>query len=166
MKYTKVRNNVFETNSSSCHSISVHSGNADMYQTLYPDHKEGVLTFTGGEFGWEFAKYHDAITKAEYLVTLFKVHGKSDQELFERVVLDHTGATRIEYDIKGEYDVAYIDHQSTEDPSKPIFHLTYETMKDFIFNPDSVLMTGNDNDNREWVNEELVTIGEDDWDEY
>jgi hypothetical protein len=163
MKYTKVRNKVFETNSSSCHSISIHKDDVETYHTLYPD-KEGVLTFTGGEFGWEFAKYHDAITKAEYIVTLFKVHGKSDQELFERVVLDHTGASRIEYDIKGE-DYAYIDHQSRENPKEPILNLTYETMKDFIFNPNSVLMTGNDNDDRVWVNEELV-IDEDEHEYY
>lgn len=155
-----IRSSVFETNSSSCHSISVHSDDVSTYDTLYPD-RDGVLTFTGDEFGWEFAKYHDAITKAEYLVTLFKVHGKSNQELFERVVLDHTGAKSIVYDMKGDYD-AYIDHQSIENPDDPIFHLTYETMKDFIFNPNSVLMTGNDNDDRKWVNEELVV----DEDEY
>ena len=161
----KIRHNVFETNSSSTHSISIHSDSVDTYHTLYPD-REGVLTFQGGEFGWEFAKYSDAITKAEYLVTLFKVHGQPCQELFERVVLNHTGAKKIEYDIKGTYS-AYIDHQSLECSKNPIFHLTEETMRDFIFNPKSVLMTGNDNDSRRWVNEELVDTDDKDyeWDD-
>jgi hypothetical protein len=156
----KIRHNVFETNSSSTHSISVRSDNVGTYQTLYPD-KDGVLTFEGGEFGWEFAKYCDAITKAEYLVTLFKVHNVSDQALFEKVVLDHTGAKSIAYNIKEEFE-AYIDHQSREDLTSPIFNLTYETMKDFIFNPKSLLMTGNDNDTVHWVDGEIVEI-EDDW---
>lgn len=157
-----IRSKVFETNSSSCHSISVHSGDISTYDTLYPD-INGVLTFRGGEFGWDFAKYRDALTKAEYLVTLFTVHGKSNQELFEQVVLDHTGAKSIEYDLPDQPFDAYIDHQSWEDPNEPIFQLTYETMKDFIFNPNSVLMTGNDNDDRRWVNEELVILDEDEY---
>lgn len=161
MRKNIVRHGVFETNSSSTHSISV-SNDVEKYDTLFPN-EDGVLVFEGGEFGWEFVKYSDALTKAEYLVTLFKVHELIDQVLFERVVLDHTGAKSIEYKIKDEFD-AYIDHQSREDMTWTIFNLTYESMKNFIFNPKSLLMTGNDNSTLEWVDGELVDI-DDDWED-
>lgn len=150
---TLIRPGVFETNSSSCHSISI-SSNVPKYETLYPD-EDGLLVFNGGQFGWEWKDYYKAKDKCNYVATL--IHELSEdyrddsdnqdairlKEKFERVVKDHTGATEILYDLN---DV-YIDHQSVDSNSGPeIVDLSEQELKDLLFNPDSEISTGNDNE--------------------
>lgn len=56
----QIRKGVFETNSSSTHSISIiKKSNLEKY----PD----TVIFGKGEFGWEFDIYVDTTSKAEYL---------------------------------------------------------------------------------------------------
>ena len=56
----QIRRSVFETNSSSTHSISIiKKSNIDEY----PD----KVIFGKGEFGWEFDIHYDTTNKAEYL---------------------------------------------------------------------------------------------------
>lgn len=59
-----IRLGLFETNSSSTHSIFIAPSSEGIYETLYV-HK-GTVHLTGGEFGWEYKKYNDAKTKANY----------------------------------------------------------------------------------------------------
>lgn len=56
----QVRRSVFETNSSSTHSISIIK-ESDI------DEFPNTLVFGKGEFGWEFDIHYDTVTKAEYL---------------------------------------------------------------------------------------------------
>ena len=44
-----IRNSVFETNSSSCHSISI--GKSDVYDSVTPD-EDGIIRIKPMEFGW------------------------------------------------------------------------------------------------------------------
>lgn len=139
-----VRHGVFETNSSSCHSISI-SDTCDKYETLYPD-DEGVFTFTWGEYGWGYETYHDAESKANYVATMCKEFGEvseenDDQELrdlLESVITEHTGISKFMYDLED----AYIDHQSVD---RDMYIWSREDMKNFIFNPNSELDIDNDN---------------------
>lgn len=142
-----VRHGVFETNSSSSHSISI-SSDVDKYKTLYPN-EDGVYVFTGGDFGWGYESYNDAETKANYVATMSSmlaedepnVKGEYDRllrDLLESVITDHTGITEFKYDL-GD---AYIDHQSVDDD---MLSWTSQQMKDFIFNPRSELVIDNDN---------------------
>jgi len=57
MKKRLIRQSVFETNSSSAHSISLgkDTGKQFLLDTLYPD-QNGTITLTGGEFGWDWFK--------------------------------------------------------------------------------------------------------------
>ena len=65
------------------------------------------------------------------------------KEKFEKVVKDHTGATKIFYDLNN----VFIDHQSVYGESGPvIISLSEQELKDLLFNPGSVISTGNDND--------------------
>jgi len=66
MKKKLIRNNVWETNSSSCHSISIQKCDTNLYDRLYPN-EDGLIELTGGEFGWGYDKYTDALTKANYI---------------------------------------------------------------------------------------------------
>ena len=58
---TKVRKNVFETNSSSTHSICVTKNNI-------VDEKQNHIEFTIGEFGWEIDEYCSPYTQSSISV--------------------------------------------------------------------------------------------------
>lgn len=131
-----IRENAFETNSSSSHSISLGKelGKDFVLDTIYPD-QEGKIVIADGDYGWEFYKTNDAIEKASYALTDFKE--KQDLiELLEEVIKEHTDCKEVVFIQEG----GYIDHQS--DGTCPT---TKETLKDFIFNKNSWLFTGNDN---------------------
>lgn len=61
-----IRKNVFETNSSSTHSISV-DNSFNLYESLELNENDNVV-LTGGEFGWGWSKHNDALVKANYIL--------------------------------------------------------------------------------------------------
>ena len=137
-----IRENVFETNSSSCHSISLgkDTGKQFLLDTLYPD-QHGVINLSGGEFGWEWAKYNDVQTKASYAATA-TLYGL-DPDLLVDVIKEHTGADAVFIRVSDEYETdgyGYIDHESVGNCPRD-----KEGLKDFLFNKNSWLFTGNDN---------------------
>lgn len=75
-----IRKGVFETNSSSCHSISI-SHDFTTLDTLYPD-EYGNIVLNGGEFGWEIADYHDPETKANYVAVML-LHLEEKKKYYE-----------------------------------------------------------------------------------
>jgi len=132
-----IRNSVFETNSSSAHSISL-AGNDKQFvmDTIYPD-QFGRIYVRGGEYGWEWEKYNDAETKLSYAY-----QDNVPTELLEKVIKEHTGATEVIFDEKSKND-GYIDHDSYATASSVC--VDEESTKNFIFNKNSWLFTGNDN---------------------
>lgn len=148
-----IRHKVFETNSSSTHSISITKNSDGIYDTIVPDNN-GVIVLNGGEFGWAWEKYNDSLTKLNYasIYALFEASiGNSKENLKDlllEVVKEHTGAKEIIFNFSvndtENTNYSYIDHQST-DTAKDAFS-SKESLKDFIFNPKSWLFTGNDND--------------------
>jgi hypothetical protein len=158
---TQTRHGVFETNSSSTHSISIHASSDGVYDTL-PVNDDGVVHLRGGSFGWEWNRYNDAETKANYCA--IDAHSRycekdynetpfSDEviaarvQMLKEVIMEVTGAKDVVFDFSTEYNRSnwsYIDHQSYG-TSFDAFE-SKEALKEFIFNPKSVLRTGNDND--------------------
>lgn len=143
-----VRHSVFETNSSSTHSISIASGDY-VPDIIYVD-EEGICRIYPGEFGWEVESYYDAPTKASYCLTYVKTGGGEDNEaLLVRVLKEVTGAKEIQFE-KTDFDYhewGYIDHQShvgEGDACGKAFK-SEQSLKDFIFNKKSELHTDNDN---------------------
>lgn len=132
-----IRTGVFETNSSSAHSITLASATQQfILDTIYPD-QFGRVYVNGGEFGWEWRKYNDAQTKLDYAY-----QGNVDVEMLERVVKEQTGATEVVFSKKG-YESGYIDHQSSGTVNEVC--IDDARTRDFIFNKNSWLFTGNDN---------------------
>lgn len=130
-----IRNGVFETNSSSAHSISISDGDKQfVLDTIYPD-QFGVIRVYGGQFGWDFVKFNDAETKLNYAF-----QDNVDEDLLRKVVMDFTGATEVIFDDKND---GYIDHESCGLAGSVC--TDYESIKNFIFNKNSWLFTGNDN---------------------
>lgn len=133
----KIRQNVFETNSSSSHSITmVPSLASNLYDTILPD-DDGKIVLEGGEFGWAWVTFNDPLTKANYCAVDVAENQVRLDKLF-KVIKDHTGAKEVVFLNKG-----YIDHQSVGTSSEAFE--SDETLKNFIFNRECTLQTGNDN---------------------
>ena len=132
---TIIRNKVFETNSSSTHSISIEIG--EEWDNIIPN-QDGVIKLYGGEFGWEWRAYNDALTKANYCAVACKLGQTSfNKRELKEVIKEYTGATKVKF----KFDNYGIDHQSAE----TLEDLYVSDLKDFIFNKSSYLYTGNDN---------------------
>ena len=129
-----IRKRVFESNSSSSHSISMSSEDKQfILDTIYPDQFGRVYVY-GGEYGWEWERYNDAVTKLSYA---YQDHVPTD--LLERVVKSQTGATEVIFDEKSFAD-GYIGHESYATAAS--ICKDEESTKNFIFNKNSWLFTG------------------------
>jgi hypothetical protein len=149
-----IRSKVFETNSSSTHSISISSVSDGILDTILPNSK-GVIILTGGQFGWEVEEYNDALTKANYCAVDCCEQSNDELKLFLiEVIKEHTGAKEVIFNMSNsnfeDDNFSYIDHQSVG-TTKYAFE-NKETLKQFIFNRNSWLYT--DNDNRDDYSEE------------
>jgi len=138
-----IRRNVFETNSSSSHSISI-STKDNLFDDLEQD-ENGVITLNGGEFGWGYDKYHDALTKANYCA-VDSYDQPEEREMLISVIKEHTGCRDVVLNINKDFNSgnwSYIDHQS-QGTSEYAFQ-SRESLKRFIFDPSSYLTIDNDN---------------------
>ena len=164
-----IRRGVFETNSSSMHSISLGNLNEEYTSdSLVVDENNNVVA-EGGEFGWEIETFRYAGIKLSYLVTyLFGSYEPIDEkfveehtnfidpdvltdkkrEMFdklERVIKEETGGNLcVKCMTNNYYQCGYIDHQSIDVPEE-ILKGSEDTIKNFIFNKKSILVTDNDN---------------------
>lgn len=146
----QIRNGVFETNSSSSHSVNI-SSTGDIDTSLIPN-LAGVLIIDGyKQFGWEVEEYNDATTKAiySYLQAQYSKNKEYIDMVFD-VIKTQTGADEVIFlaDINAGWDSrlhGYIDHQSTynEECFEPFENK--EALRYFIFNTNSILKTDNDN---------------------
>lgn len=158
----QIRRSVFETNSSSTHSVTIrHKGLA---QNIMKVHSDGFIHTELGEFGWEVVNYRDQEDRLSYLVTMLAEKNgvntwwKDDRSLkdlvkelmktpdFKRVseeVGDHANCRGVIIDPSQ----GYIDHQSHEDYSTlQDFLDDYKTdIVEFVFGRGNVVHTDNDN---------------------
>jgi len=135
------RTSVFETNSSSTHSVSIYAATKGLYDTITPN-EEGVIHLEGDDFGWEWQSYNDSLVKANY-AAIFSRKSPVYRDMLIEVIKDHTGAKEIIFGESG-----YIDHQSdlSEGGDAEKAFDTPITLKNFLFHPESWLFTGNDNE--------------------
>ena len=130
------RQNVFETNSSSSHSLTIKSG--ENWDTITPD-QDGVIYLYGDEFGWGWDKHNDALTKANYYA-VDNQYNEEKLELLKKVIQDYTNCDVVIEINDSSY--AYIDHESCGTTNQ-IY--TEDDLRQFIFNKASWLFIGNDN---------------------
>lgn len=139
-----IRRSVFETNSSSTHSISVSSDSDGLLQTL-PVAPDGTITLGFGQFGWEWEKYNDAWTKANYAaISAVCALSPDKKEMLINVIKDHTGAKEVVFYNDDQYN--YIDHQSLDGNTLKEAFSNETSLKNWLFNPKSWLFLGNDNE--------------------
>ncbi len=144
-----IRRNVFETNSSSTHSIAIANGESYIVDELILG-EDGICRIYPGEFGWEVETYNLACIKASYALTWAKQSDNPEHFLgmLQSVIAEQV-KTEVEFVSSNSewYKWGYIDHQSCEkgsDVCREAFE-SLETLRNFIFNPLSKLHTDNDN---------------------
>ena len=166
----QIRQGVFETNSSSTHTISIAKSNE--FSRYVPTHT--VIFFSSGQFGWENEVYHSSKNKAAYLWTGIVTSGIFDAEAIEKI---KNSITRIleRYECMvcfqpykvGKYETCdreytefadangYIDHSDElSEFLRAMFPDNEGTIDEalflnYLFNPYSYIETSNDNSDEE-----------------
>lgn len=148
-KVIKIRKSVFETNSSSTHSICIaRDVNLNTPKSIY---------FGFGEFGWECDTLDSTKKKASYLYTGMAANGRLDEFNELKKKLEGKGVVvKAEEPIWKEstYNpgVKYIDNGGYVDHSDELSAFINAVCEDegklfrFLFSPLSFIITGNDND--------------------
>ena len=167
------RTSIFETNSSSSHSITLCISPSKCMDSI-PLTDDGDACIYPGEFGWGPSQHNDAPTKASYCLVHAmssipsrwknadsedlhddgKPRGPQDAEneelalplvqMLERVIKRGTNCNAVKFiPTHDGYRWGYIDHQSVHVPTD-IFK-DDDVLFGFIFNPKSELCVDNDN---------------------
>ena len=126
----QIRNGVFETNSSSVHSICIQK---DKNITL-----PNSIHFYIGEYGWEF----DCVDTASYLYTLILNSGDKEEKLntLKNILDKHN----ISYTFE-ESKTGYVDHDSCARNFIDAVLNDEDLLLRCLFGTDSCVYTGNDN---------------------
>lgn len=113
----KIRKEVFETNSSSVHSLVI--SNDGLEKSNLKLNKEGKIEITFGSFGKDFNIYSSQYDKLSYLITLLyyisngfnyeSIYDNYEFKLVEEAICEYTGAKGIKILTKYKPE---IDHQS------------------------------------------------------
>lgn len=156
------RHGVFETNSSSTHSITINTENfIDSSQSVKDIMNElGEIEIKCGCFGWEIEEHFSVYSKLQYLITYimrnYDNHNKEDQQVYMISQPEYDILCRVMGEVLEEFCgfivresddpyaiYGYIDHQSLGVPE--ILFQSKEKLSNFIFNKNSYLVTDNDN---------------------
>jgi hypothetical protein len=154
----KIRKRVFETNSSSMHSLAI-IGSDRMSKcqlsTTIIDGEEKIVV-ESGEYGWGYDTLTTPIEKLSYIVTMIPYHNSnvsiSESRYFKwlsDMVKDYTGY-ELSYQSSSSnyYEDGYIDHQSTDTLDDVWVNDEEEfknNMKNIVFNDKYFIIIDNDN---------------------
>ena len=148
-----IRTSVFETNSSSTHSVSFDE-NTTCFVPCPPD-EQGYMVIEGREYGRAKETFSTVYERLSYAAVAAKSQGTRHNkflQLFEKVVKDYTKCDEIVYNFTTNYEsnsplpMAYIDHQSNIGEAGDI-ETAFEsekTLKAFLFGAESYFQTDSD----------------------
>lgn len=158
-----IRSKVFETNSSSSHSLTCSKEVLAQSELIPKKYAEcGKLPIDLKGYGWEYYRYYLFMDKVSYLATqLF--NGQDDEyvqaydvresidrgtdalAMLHRAVYNLTGC-EVYYPVSGGF---YIDHESVGVGSE--LYRDIKDLEEFLLNEASYIETGNDNSQAPWV---------------
>jgi hypothetical protein len=141
----KVRKSVFETNSSSSHSLVVdHDSELNKQPFNEELTKKGVLNVQGGDYHWGYEELHSAEEKINYLAQQYKTtDNEDDLKLLAEVVFEYSGIT-LEFDYHA-LENGSIDHQSVGIVPAGRKTKIKKELIDLIFGKKSYIIISNDN---------------------
>lgn len=159
----QIRRGVFETNSSSTHSVTVDHSKGLSANYLYVS-EDGYVHAEFGEFDWEVWDYTDQETRLSYLLTMARCLNGCNESCYDDVTYEEDIKNFIETrdfarinEVVAEYanckglwldpSGGYIDHQSHEDyrTLDDFLHEYNTDIKEFIFGAGVTLHIDNDN---------------------
>ena len=131
-----IRNNVFETNSSSTHSLCIGVGEKEF--PILDDQNNVVIHLS--TYGWEIDSYYGLEDRMSYVFSyLYDSRKDYYKELYDQLIdyiKENTGANDVEFT---GTDWCYVDHGSEH------MTLTFQWLIDFMFNKGGNFTTDNDN---------------------
>ncbi len=140
---TCIRTGVFETNSSSMHSLCI-AENTSIIEQPFTDKDlyQGKIHLQGGDYGWGYDELHTPLEKLNYVAqSLYSVYDDRKLQLLNDSLSLLTEKTGFEFDISNIS--GYIDHQSMdliEDKfSNPL------DIVNFVLDSSSIIIIDNDN---------------------
>ena len=148
-----IRNKVFETNSSSIHTLTIFNDNrSNNYVKMLEDFDNIKYNIEVGEFGWEFEIYSDPISILEYIYS-FAYQMDLENDLNEGYVYKLKQLLPNTNFIKTEEDWYYygIDHCYNWENDLDFIFENKENLAELMFNGE--IRTGNDNS--DYIEEKL-----------
>lgn len=167
-----IRRGVFETNSSSSHSLSI-CGGSDCENKYLCHYEDNVVITSPGEYGWNGPTLCSPDERLSYIITMvfeqyrnehyltkkegqrwlvydaYKLMDTPEFKEIEKCIVENTEYTGLKLD-QDFYDTddAYIDHQSFSDDYesyKDFLDYYNLTLADFLFNDKYQVIITNDN---------------------
>ena len=133
MKIT--RKSVFETNSSSAHSVCIVKGT----DYVCPPYQE-VIEIAGGRYGWGYSTESSFEDKLNYVGQMIWCIGNNEtKDLLKEVLIEMTNCKQVIWD-NSSLEEGYVDHQSLDNS-----FLNKEDLKNLLFLEQSHIVITNDN---------------------
>ena len=151
----RLRRNIFETNSSSIHTLTVFNNAESIdYNKMLEDFDKVKYNIEVGEFGWDFETYNDPISILEYLYS-FAYQTDLENNLDEGYVYKLKQLLPSTNFIKPEEDRYYygIDHCYDWENNLDFIFEDKENLAEVMFNGE--IKTGNDNTDSDYIEEKL-----------
>lgn len=155
MTKQQIRRDVFETNSSSSHSLVLGQGQALSATLPKKFLRTGTAAIRVGEYGWEWMRYYTVINKASYLLTHITSGDVSDSTAeicrqYPRAAwLVEIFKEAFEVTLEFEESSGYIDHESVGCAESAL--RSKDAMKAFLLDDTAYVVTGNDNSTAPWL---------------
>lgn len=145
-----IRTGVFETNSSSTHTLTIASDVIEPSKLVV--NQDGYIEISCREFGWDHLEFHNQLSKLSYVLTSLVFDHRSPTmskcyEWLNEMIFEHTGH-QLHYVPRTDafWAHGYIDHQSWGElelsGNKAAFK---KRAKLIIFGTDNYITTDNDN---------------------
>ena len=142
----KIRNNVFETNSSSTHSITVGENKNRKYDilpiTVNPDWNKG--------FGWQFEIWDTTKEKLAYMIRCLVHYDFNEDNLQDKIkpIQERLHNLGIDFELPTykEYTNGYVDYKDWYRKEIENIYKDDDTLLTFLLSDSSYIVGGNDND--------------------
>lgn len=140
----KKRNNVFETNSSSTHSITVsHTNNWDYELPIT------VAPAWYGEFGWQWETWDSIEEKLAYMIRCLIAYDYTEKTLQDKIkpIQKRLHDLGIDFELPTyeEWQDGYVDHEDWYQEEMQDIYNDDATLLNFLLNGNSYIEGGNDN---------------------
>lgn len=143
----QIRKKVFETNSSSSHSVVITDNDESMFCEIEECDK---IYLSGDYYGWDSGELNHWHDKAEYCYTYALTQSNKkerDLKLLRETIKDYT-KLEVEFSIDEKEEKYYnnigIDHQSSDTVEK--YFESYNDLRKLLFDDNYSISLGNDNE--------------------